>query len=107
MNMQVVDDAELVMLETVDRLLGRMTASDVGLVLARIHGNSANLTSETAWDLFSIWFDVSPNSRKIIARSIAVKLQGGSYRKELYKAWGEHKTVPQDKLNELISKIGK
>lgn len=105
--MQVVDDAELVMLETVDWLLGRLSVSDVGLVLAKIHGNSANMTNETAWDLFSIWFDASPNSRRIIARSISVKLQGGSYRKELYRAWGEYKTVPQDKLNELISRIGK
>lgn len=105
MNMQIVDDAELVMLESVDRLLGRMSISDAGLVLARIHGNSANMTSETAWDLYSIWFESSPNSRKIVASAIAKKIQGGSYRRELYRAWGESRSLPQDKLNELIQRI--
>lgn len=105
MNMQVVGDAELVMLETVDKLLGQINPSEVGSVLARIHGNSAHMKSELSWDLFSIWFEASSNSKKIITRAIAVKLQGGSYRRELYKAWGESRFLPADRLNELVQRI--
>lgn len=102
---QIVREIELRLLEVVDRLLNQITLSDAGLVLARIHGNSANMTSETAWDLYSIWFKSSPNSRKIMASAIAKKIQGGSYRRELYKAWGESRSLPQDRLNELIQRI--
>lgn len=105
MNVSIVDEVELSMLEAVDKLLSEMKPSLVNLVLARIHGNSGMMSDDSAWDLFGLWSEASPNGRKLIAKAMAVRLQGGSYRKELYKAWGEYKSLPQEKMDQILQQI--
>lgn len=89
MNVPVIDEIELAFIEQVDNLLGAMTPSQIALVVARTHGQSAHFenANDLAWDLFGIWSESGPTARKIICRAMSVKLQGGSYRTELYKAW--------------------
>ena len=89
MNMAVVDEIELSFLEQVDGLLGEMSPSQIALVVARTHGQAAHFSraDDSAWDLFSLWSESGPTARRIMCRAMSTRLQGGSYRQELYKAW--------------------